>query len=82
MLFASMRKHLGLVATVIVITLLFSGVHVLQYWGAWVSVAGLTMLSLALTVVRARTKSILPCVVIHTLNNAFFSVLILLNKSS
>lgn len=81
-LFASMRKHLGLVATVIVITLLFSGVHVLQYWGAWVSVAGLTMLSLALTAVRARTKSILPCVVIHTLNNAFFSVLILLNKAS
>ncbi len=81
-LFASMRKHLGLVATVIVITLLFSGVHVLQYWDAWVSVAGLTMLSLVLTVVRARTKSILPCVVIHTLNNAFFSVLILLNKAS
>lgn len=81
-LFASFRRHLGLVATVVVITLLFSGVHVLQYWGAWVSVAGLTMLSLVLTVVRARTKSILPCVVIHTLNNAFFSVLILFNKAS
>jgi membrane protease YdiL (CAAX protease family) len=81
-LFASVRRHLGLIATVVVITLLFSGVHVLQYWGAWVSVAGLTLLSLALTVIRARTKSILPCVVIHTLNNAFFSVLILLNKAS
>lgn len=80
-LFASMRRHLGLIATVVVVTLLFAGVHVLQYWGAWVSVAGLTLLSLALTLVRARTKSILPCVVIHTLNNAFFSVLILLNKA-
>lgn len=81
-LFASVRRQLGLTATVVVITLLFAGVHVLQYWGAWVSVAGLTMLSLVLTVVRARTKSILPCVLIHTLNNAFFSVLILLNKAS
>jgi membrane protease YdiL (CAAX protease family) len=81
-LFASVRRYLGLIATVVVITLLFAGVHVLQYWGAWVSVAGLTLLSLVLTVVRARTKSILPCVVIHTLNNAFFSVLILLNKAS
>jgi membrane protease YdiL (CAAX protease family) len=81
-LFASVRRHLGLIATVVLITLLFAGVHVLQYWGAWVSVAGLTLLSLALTVIRARTKSILPCVVVHTLNNAFFSVLILLNKAS
>lgn len=81
-LFSSLRRHLGVIATVLIVTVMFAGVHVLQYWGAWVSVAGLTMLSLALTVVRARTKSILPCVLIHTLNNAFFSVLILLNKAS
>ena len=81
-LFASFRRQLGLIATVVIITLLFAGVHVLQYWGAWVSVAGLTMLSLVLTMIRARTKSILPCVAVHTLNNAFFSVLILLNKAS
>lgn len=81
-LFSAFRKYLGLTATVPIVTLMFAGVHVLQYWGAWVSVAGLTLLSLLLTVVRARTKSVLPCVVIHTLNNAFFSVLILLNKAS
>lgn len=78
--FSALRRHLGFVATVLVVTVMFAGVHVLQYWGAWVSVAGLTLLSLALTVIRARTKSILPCVMIHTLNNAFFSVIILLNK--
>lgn len=80
--FSALRRHLGLIATVLVVTVMFAGVHVLQYWGAWVSVAGLTLLSLALTVIRARTKSILPCVMIHTLNNAFFSVFILLNKAS
>lgn len=81
-LFSSLRRHLGLVATVLIITAMFAGVHVLQYLGAWVSIAGLTLLSFVLTVVRARTKSILPCVLIHTLNNAFFSVLILLNRAS
>jgi membrane protease YdiL (CAAX protease family) len=81
-LFSSLRRYLGLVATVLVVTVMFAGIHVLQYRGAWVSIAGLTMLSFVLTVVRARTKSILPCVLIHTLNNAFFSVLILFNKAS
>ncbi|MEK6288628.1 MAG: CPBP family intramembrane glutamic endopeptidase [Acidobacteriota bacterium] len=81
-LFSALRRSLGVSATVLLVTVMFAGVHVLQYFGAWVSVAGLTLLSLALTVIRARTKSILPCVLIHTLNNAFFSMIILVNKGS
>ena len=80
-LYAGLRTRLGTVATVIVVTLLFAAVHALQYWGAWASMAGLTMLSLILTIVRAKTKSILPCVVIHFVNNFFFSILIVLNKA-
>ena len=82
LLYSGLRKSFGVAPTVLLVTLMFAGVHVLQYLGAWVSLAGLTLLSLALTVIRARTKSILPCVAIHTANNAFFSVLILLNKAS
>lgn len=81
-LFSSLRKRIGLIATVLVVTVTFAGVHVFQNRGAWVSIAGLTLLSLALTIVRARTKSVLPCVFIHTLNNAFASVFIVLNKAS
>lgn len=80
-LYAGLRKQVGTVATVIGVTILFSSVHVLQYWGAWASMAGLTMLSLILTIVRAKTKSILPCVVIHFANNFFSSIIILLSKS-
>jgi membrane protease YdiL (CAAX protease family) len=80
-LYAGLRKRMGLVSTTITVTILFAGVHVLQYWGAWASIAGLTLLSLILTVVRARTRSILPCVVIHFVNNFFFSILIVLNKA-
>jgi membrane protease YdiL (CAAX protease family) len=81
-LFSAFRRSLGLIGTVVLVTVMFAGVHVLQYIGAWVSIAGLTLLSLSLTLIRARTKSILPCVLIHTVNNAFFSVLILFNKVS
>jgi membrane protease YdiL (CAAX protease family) len=39
-------------------------------------------LSLVLTMVRAKTKSILPCIVIHTVNNTVASLSLLLNNGS
>jgi CAAX protease family protein len=81
-LYGGLRKRFGEIATVITVTLLFSGVHVLQYWGAWASIAGLTLLSLILTVVRARTHSILPSVLIHFINNAIVSALIVAGQQS
>ncbi|MFL6216790.1 MAG: type II CAAX prenyl endopeptidase Rce1 family protein [Blastocatellia bacterium] len=81
-LFGGLRKRFSAVTTVVLVTLLFAGVHVPQYWGAWASVAGLLLLSLMLTVVRAKSKSLLPSVVIHFVNNAVVSVLILLGKGN
>jgi uncharacterized protein len=80
-LYAGLRKRLGVISTVVTVTILFASVHVLQYWGAWASMAGLTLLSLILTIVRAKTKSLLPCILIHFINNFFFSILIVLNKA-
>ncbi|HKP11863.1 MAG TPA: CPBP family glutamic-type intramembrane protease [Blastocatellia bacterium] len=79
-LFSGLRKRFSAAATVAFVTLLFVGVHVPQYWGAWASIAGLVLLSLTLTVVRATSKSLLPCIVIHFINNAIVSVLIVLGK--
>jgi len=79
-LFAGLRVSLGAAPAVIIVTACFTGVHLLQYWGAWVSISGLLLLSLTLTLVRARTRSILPCVTFHLVNNAFQSVLILIGK--
>ncbi|HEX8185332.1 MAG TPA: type II CAAX endopeptidase family protein [Blastocatellia bacterium] len=76
LLFAGLRKYFGVPATILAVTIFFAGVHVLQYWGAWASLSGLTMLSLILTIVRARTKSILPCVIIHLVNNGFISLVL------
>jgi membrane protease YdiL (CAAX protease family) len=79
-LFSGLRKRFSAATTVVLVTVLFAGVHVPQYWGAWASVAGLLLLSLMLTIVRAKSKSLLPCILIHFLNNAIASVAILFGK--
>ena len=79
-LFSSLRPRVGLNWSIAIVTLLFSLVHFPQYWGAWAGLAGLTLLSLALTIVRASTRSIFPCIVIHTLNNVVGAIQILSMK--
>ena len=76
-LYSALLPRVGLNWAIAIVTLLFSAVHFPQYWGAWAGLAGLTLLSLALTLVRASTRSIFPCVVIHTLNNLVAAVQIL-----
>jgi membrane protease YdiL (CAAX protease family) len=79
-LYSALRRVMGLVPSVIVVTVLFAGVHVPQYWGAWTNIASITILSLFLTVVRAKSKSIIPCIAIHTLYNVINSIFILAHK--
>lgn len=79
-LFSALRKRLSTTLTVLAVTLIFVGVHVPQYRGAWRTIAGLTLLSLTLTIVRARTASVLPSFLIHLLNNTLSSVVIMLDK--
>ncbi|MEN3333944.1 MAG: protease family protein [Blastocatellia bacterium] len=79
-IFGALRKYLSATTTIIIVTLVFTGVHVLQYAGAWASLAGLMLLSLVLTVVRAKSKTLLPCIVIHFINNAVVSLLIVFGK--
>jgi uncharacterized protein len=70
LLYSPLKRAIGTVGAVSIATSLFALVHVPQYLGAWASLTGLLLLSLALTVIRAVTKSILPCVAIHTLFNS------------
>jgi len=79
-IFGGLRKRFSATTTIIIVTLLFLGVHVPQYAGAWASLAGLMLLSLVLTVVRAMSKSLLPCIVIHFINNAVISLVVVFGK--
>ena len=80
MLYSPLKRTLGVAGAISTATLLFGLVHVPQYWGAWGSLTGLMILSLMLTVIRAKTRSIFPCVAIHTLFNLVGAIGILLGK--
>jgi membrane protease YdiL (CAAX protease family) len=79
-LYAGLRSKLGPVSTIIIVTLLFSAVHGAQYRGKWASMADLTLLSLALTMMRTASKSVLPSVMLHLIFNAITSVFILVGS--
>jgi membrane protease YdiL (CAAX protease family) len=78
MFYAGLRSRLPESVSILVVTLVFAIVHIQQYWGAWSALIGLTTLSFFMTVIRAKTKSLLPCVVIHQINNTIGGLGILL----
>lgn len=62
---------------VVVVTLLFAIVHVPQYWGSPAAIAAILSLSLVLTILRALTGQLLPCVVTHLTFNGVQAVVLL-----
>ncbi len=79
-LYSAFQRRFGIVLAVILVTLLFTLVHVPQYsLGVvpdYATVVTLLLLSLSLTLLRARTGNLLPCIVLHTVFNAIQSVLL------
>jgi membrane protease YdiL (CAAX protease family) len=76
-LYGGLRRVASMWPSVLVVALLFAGVHVPQYLGSWVGMASISVLSLTLTLIRAKTRSILPCIAVHVLFNTISSVFIL-----
>ncbi|MGE0103191.1 MAG: lysostaphin resistance A-like protein [Blastocatellales bacterium] len=60
-----------------VVTLLFAGVHGPQYWGSIAAISAILSLSLVLTILRAWTGSLLPCVATHFVYNGIQAVALL-----
>ena len=69
-------RVLGKTLAVVFVLALFTIVHVPQYWPNFGVIAAIGLLSIALTVVRAVSGRLLPCVIIHLLFNGVQSVLI------
>jgi uncharacterized protein len=78
-LYSALQRTTGVAFAVVIVTFLFALVHVPQYWGSPSTIVLLTLLSLILTLVRASTGNLLPCVILHTLFNAFQSALLIVN---
>ena len=78
LLYSAFQKAIGQWWAVIVVASMFAGLHVVQYWPNAGAISSITLLSVALTLIRARTGRLLPCFVIHLVFNGIQSVLILL----
>jgi len=77
-LYPALSTSMGMWPAVMVVSILFFGGHVFQYSGDWGALAAIFTLSFALTIIRAKTRSILPCFAIHLLYNTFGAIVILL----
>jgi uncharacterized protein len=77
-LYSALQRAIGVAWAVIAVTILFASVHVAQYYNNISVIAAIGVLSLTLTLVRAYTKSLLPCFVIHLVFNGLQSLYIIL----
>ena len=71
-------RALGTVSAVVGVSALFALVHTWQYRNNLGVIATITILSFALTTVRAATGRLLPCFVIHTVFNGIQSAYLVL----
>jgi membrane protease YdiL (CAAX protease family) len=76
LLYSALQRLAGPITGVIVVTTVFAGLHVLQYWPDAGAIVSISLLSLVLTAIRARTGRLLPCYAIHLVFNGIQSVLI------
>ncbi len=76
-LYSAFQRAIGPMFAVIVVASMFAGLHVWQYWPNAGAISAITLLSIVLTVVRARTGRLLPCFVIHLVFNGIQSLIII-----
>ncbi len=76
-LYSALQRSVGVGTAVVIVTLLFALVHLPQYYPSLATMIVLVLLSLVLTLMRVRTNSLLPCVILHTIFNAFQAVLLI-----
>lgn len=77
-LYSALQKIIGTVWAVAGVMLLFTLIHVPQYWPNYGVIVVIGILSLSLTLVRAYTGRLLPCFIIHLVFNGISSILIIL----
>jgi len=82
LLYSAFQRKFGGASAVLLVTVLFTIVHIPQYSSEnipnYASVITLLLLSLTLTLIRVRTKNLLPCILLHTVINGIQSILLIL----
>lgn len=76
-LYPSLQKRIGVIVAVVIVSFLFVLVHVYQYRNSLGAIAVIALLSVSLTLVRARTGRLLPCFIMHMFFNGVVSLIII-----
>jgi membrane protease YdiL (CAAX protease family) len=76
-MYSAFQRTFGVPIAVFLVTILFAVVHVPQYYPSYSTILVICLLSLVLTLIRARSKNLLPCIVLHTIFNAVQSLLLI-----
>lgn len=76
-IYSAFLKKFGVTVAVVVAATLFAAVHFLQYNGDITALIMICLLSLVLTLIRARTQNLLPCIVFHTIFNGLQSIILI-----
>ena len=75
--YSALQRTIGVNGAVFFVLGLFTLIHVPQYWPNIGVISAVAFLSIVLTIVRAYTGRLLPCVVIHMSFNAVQAVLLI-----
>lgn len=78
LLYSAFQRVIGQWAAVALVASMFAGLHVVQYWPNFGAISSITLLSVVLTLIRARTGRLLPCFVVHLVFNGIQSLIIVL----
>jgi len=77
-LYAPLQRLAGVPGAVVVVLALFTIIHVPQYWPNTGVIAAVALLSIALTIVRAYSGRLLPCIVIHLVFNGIQAIILII----
>lgn len=77
LLYAPLQKLAGAPIAVFLVLVLFTIIHVPQYWPNVGVIAAVALLSIVLTTVRAYTHRLLPCIIIHLVFNGIQAALLI-----
>lgn len=77
-LYAPLQRLTGVPGAVVIVLALFTIIHVPQYWPNSGVIAAVALLSIALTIVRAYSGRLLPCIVIHLVFNGIQAIILII----
>jgi membrane protease YdiL (CAAX protease family) len=78
LLFAFFERHAGVKFAVIATAVLFAGLHIPEYWGAWNHVLMILVVGVTFSLVRGLSGSVTPSFILHLAYNSTLMLMLFL----